>query len=169
MIRETQLDAESEILMPYGCSFDKLGYVPVASTISGVFRVLGGLKGLCEHSISAIMDAVSGDTNSAKRHAKDIGKEGAYHIARGIVEMVPFLGNALTVCYDMKRFERRQQYASVYGGVERSSTIGGRAWHEMSGDSRLHNANAQLTGLDEYALHGAIPRGVWARRNNDVG
>lgn len=85
-----------------------LGYVPVISTISGCCRVLLGIIHTIVHLVAAIFKA---------SHRKDHLQEallGVRNIVRGIVEMVPVVGNITCLTYDGVKMKRQNALGEEY-------------------------------------------------------
>lgn len=78
-----------------------LGYIPVLSTITGLYRTLVGLAYLIKSLACAIFDAPS-----RKLHVEGI-KIAAANIGRGLLEMIPVIGNLFVINIDASRMMHR--------------------------------------------------------------
>lgn len=90
-----------------------LGYIPVVSTFSGAVRitygkleVIAGLASSIFWSAKGIGDTLTGDDKEAEKsldnsiYSINYSLHGAANIFRGSIEIIPFIGNALTLIYD---------------------------------------------------------------------
>ena len=98
---------------------DIAGYIPFVSTISGAIRAIVGKIQLIAAGIFAAPYLIFYLTNerSSKiptriEHCRDFSKKhfenGLANLYRGLVESVPFWGNAATFSYDMNGCKRFQ-------------------------------------------------------------
>lgn len=88
------------------CTFNKLGYIPGISTVTGCGRALLGIV----HSIVHLASAVFDSKNRAK-HLEE-AKLGGKNIARGLIEMIPVIGNITMCVVDWRRtikFEKQAE------------------------------------------------------------
>jgi hypothetical protein len=86
----SQFGAETEV-----CTWNKLGYFPIVSTITGCARALLGIIHSIVHLASAIFDSKNRD------HHLQEAKLGGYNIGRGIVEMIPVVGSTILLVKDL--------------------------------------------------------------------
>jgi len=86
----SQFDADTQV-----CTWNKLGYIPIVSTITGCARALLGIIHSIVHLASAIFDSKNRD------HHLQEAKLGGYNIGRGIVEMIPVVGNIILLVKDL--------------------------------------------------------------------
>lgn len=85
------------------CKFNKLGYIPVISTISGIGRSLMGLIYTITHLVLAIF-------KKDKDHLREVVL-GAKNIGRGLVEAIPVIGNVSIFIIDLKRMNKLEKMA----------------------------------------------------------
>lgn len=77
------------------CTWNKLGYTPLVSTITGCARALLGTIHTIVHLTLALFDAVN-----RNYHLQEV-RFGGCHIVRGVAEMVPILGNLYSLGTDL--------------------------------------------------------------------
>ncbi len=87
------------------CTLNNLGYIPGVSTITGCGRALLGIV----HSIVHLATAIFDSKNRAK-HLEE-AKLGGKNIARGLVEMIPVIGNITMFVVDLKRTNKFEKQA----------------------------------------------------------
>jgi hypothetical protein len=78
-------------------TMNKVGYIPGVSTITGCGRALLGLVHSIVHLVSALFDS-----KNRSQHLEE-AKLGRKNIARGLVEMIPVIGNITMLVVDTKR------------------------------------------------------------------
>ena len=83
--------------------WNAFGYMPIVSTFIGLGRTLLGLVHCVAHLAMAIFDA----PNRAS-HLKE-ATLGAMNMARGLVEIIPILGNIATYIYDTIRIQNYER------------------------------------------------------------
>jgi hypothetical protein len=79
------------------------GYLPIVSTVTGLGRSLLGLAHTIAHLVIAIFTRKG-------HHLREAGL-GAQNFGRGLVEMVPFLGNAAMLFNDVRRVMKYEKIA----------------------------------------------------------
>ena len=83
-----------------------LGYIPAFSSCTGAYRILDGVIGvvfsLAKAILLAIPDSIFRDSQLPSRSYKHLTYVGhnTCNILRGVVELVPVLGNIATFTYD---------------------------------------------------------------------
>lgn len=82
-----------------------LGRLPVVSTFTGCFRAFLGLIHSIVHLVSAIFDA-----KNRALHLKEV-KLGGKNIGRGLIEMLPIIGNITMLVVDNKRIKKFKKEA----------------------------------------------------------
>jgi hypothetical protein len=90
------------------CTWHKLGYIPGVSTITGCARALLGIIHSIIHLASAIFDSKN------RNHHLLASKIGGYNIVRGIVEMIPAIGNIICLVRDLKIAKKDSDLAMEY-------------------------------------------------------
>lgn len=80
------------------CTLNNLGHIPIVSTFSGIGRILLAIVHTIVHLVCAIFDAANRDAHLAEAYL------GLKHIARGGLELIPFL-NIITIWLDGGREE----------------------------------------------------------------
>lgn len=96
------------------CTWNKLGYIPVVSTVTGLARALLGVIHSIVHLVSAIFDAKNRD------HHLQEAKLGGYNIGRGVIEMIPIIGNIVCFVKDGIIAYKHHNLASEYKNKHRS-------------------------------------------------
>ena len=92
-------------------TFNKFGYFPIVSTVSGSIRILGGkvevITGLALSAIAILRIFQNKDNRTRQiHHGAELALHGGANILRGMVESIPFFGNAGCLIYDdSNRFE----------------------------------------------------------------
>lgn len=103
-------DMTSEITAKEGnhafCTLNVIGYIPVASTFSGLYRTLVGLAYLVKSVACFIFDAAN------REEHKEGMKIAAANIGRGLLEIVPVVGNLFAINIDVSRMMHRWSDAS---------------------------------------------------------
>lgn len=87
------------------CLLNKLGRIPVISTITGVGRVLFGVAQTIVHLACAIF-------TDRKRHLHEAGL-GIKNIIRGVVEAIPVIGNITVTVIDHFKDRKLEELANV--------------------------------------------------------
>lgn len=82
------------------CKLNKLGYVPLVSTVTGAGRCILGSAYALYHGGGYLIDAKD------RCYRWREFKTGMYNASRGLIEALPFLGNTLTILYDYRRKNR---------------------------------------------------------------
>lgn len=104
----TTIDGETNTLKEYEDSgvhqvhlLNKLGYIPVISTVTGLYRMLVGLALLVKSVACAIFDS-----KNAIQHRTEMAI--AYlNIVRGFFELIPVIGNLFVLNLDLSRMTHR--------------------------------------------------------------
>lgn len=87
-------------------TFNKLGYIPLASTITGPIRALYGTTqvtaGVCLHYFKAAQYFITANPEHRNEAAAGFWYQlhGYNNISRGVVEFIPIVGNVSTILYD---------------------------------------------------------------------
>lgn len=107
-------DMKSDIQSTYGhhsvCKLNIMGYIPVVSTFSGAYRTLVGLAYFVKMAVSDILDP----TNHTQ-HLEGLKIAGA-NIGRGLLEMIPVIGNLFALNIDASRMMHRwSDHGHPYG------------------------------------------------------
>lgn len=85
-----------------------LGMLPVVSTFTGCGRYLLGLIHTIVHLSCAIFDGIN------REHHLEEAKLGAINVARGVVEMVPVVGNLAVLIVDAVRVAKYKNQLENY-------------------------------------------------------
>lgn len=97
-------DMESNIQSSCGnhsvCKLNIIGYIPVASTFSGAYRTLIGLAYFIKSAVCHIFDPTN------PQHLEGL-KIAAANIGRGLLEMIPVIGNLFVLNIDASRMMHR--------------------------------------------------------------
>lgn len=88
-------------------TFNVLGYIPIVSSVSGYIRTYYGTI----QAVVAIAAAILGSTGliivtstaALPTIVSQLLISGIFHIIRGYIELVPFIGNASCIIYDLSR------------------------------------------------------------------
>ncbi len=80
---------------------NELGYIPVISTVTGAYRTLAGLA----YSVKCLAGAIF-DRNNRAKHKEGL-KIGAANMGRGLLEIIPVVGNLATANIDTSRMMHR--------------------------------------------------------------
>jgi hypothetical protein len=104
-IKESKGFSSSSSIASSNCTLNKLGYTPVVSTITGCGRALLGVIHSIVHLASAIFDAKN------RAHHLEETKLGGKNIGRGLVEMLPIIGNITMFVVDLKRMNKFEKQA----------------------------------------------------------
>lgn len=80
--------------------FDKLGCIPLVSTVSGLGRVLLGVVHAITHLACAIFDKIN-----REYHFNEV-RFGLKNVSQGLVEMFPIVGNVIS----MKRYAEKEKH-----------------------------------------------------------
>lgn len=83
------------------CWLNLLGYIPGVSTVTGAYRTLVALVFLVKSAACAIFD-----TANRVQHLEGI-KIAAANIGRGLLEMIPVIGNLFVINIDVSRMMHR--------------------------------------------------------------
>jgi hypothetical protein len=90
-------DGETVIMHHDICWMNKLGYIPLISSFTGVIRCLIAVVHIAFHLIRAIFEKAA-----REQHLLEV-KLGLENLARGIIEIVPIAGNLTTGIIDLRR------------------------------------------------------------------
>jgi hypothetical protein len=91
---------------------DKLGYIPFVGTVSGACRIAYGVVKAAISAVAAVFSLIA--TGSKKNFGYHF-VEGLLHTGRGLVELFPFVGGAITYSYDTENI------SSIFSWRTRSS------------------------------------------------
>ncbi len=88
------------------CGLNKLGYIPVVSTFTGTYRTTVGISYFVYSLFALIANTVKGDSSLKEKNIESL-KIAAANIARGVVEIIPVIGNLLAANFDISRMMSR--------------------------------------------------------------
>jgi len=91
---------------------DKLGYIPVVGTVSGVCRIVYGLAKAIFSAFAYIGSVIFASQMTQAKWEFRV-HDGRLHFLRGIVELIPFIGGALTNNYDKQNAANRMAYRAT--------------------------------------------------------
>ena len=86
------------------CKLNRLGYLPVVSTISGLGRTLLGVVHTIVHLACAVF-------SQNRAHHLQEASLGAKNIGRGVIETIPLIGNITMIAVDLYRMEKFEKMA----------------------------------------------------------
>ena len=130
---------------------NKLGFVPILSTPTGLSRSVLGVIHTVVHIAAAIFNAKNRRHHLAEAHI------GALNAARGLVEAVPILGNALVITMDYKRAKRfRLEAEKEMSKPENENSVALFAYGKMLGKLSLADYEAKVKTLPKKPSQSAI-------------
>ncbi len=88
------------------CLLNKLGYIPVVSTFTGTYRTTVGISYFVYSLFALIANTVKGDSSLKEKNIISL-KIAAANIERGVVEIIPVIGNLLAANFDVSRMMSR--------------------------------------------------------------
>lgn len=100
-----------ELVGSTNCKLNQLGYIPVVSIITGLGRLLLAIIHTIVHLVCAIF-------SKNREHHLQEASLGAKNIVRGLVEVIPIIGNITMFVVDLLRINKFEKMAKEH--IERN-------------------------------------------------
>ena len=92
------------------CKLNKLGYIPVVSTVTGLGRALLGLVHTIVHLACLIFSCLPNFSKNRDHHLEEVIL-GAKNVGRGFIESIPVFGNITMLIVDLLRMNKFDKMA----------------------------------------------------------
>lgn len=145
-IKEGNGFRSSSTLSSTNCTLNKIGYIPGVSTITGCGRALLGIVHSIVHLASAIFDS-----KNRSKHLEE-AKLGGKNIGRGLVEMIPVIGNITMSVVDvirMNKFGKQAEEVMRKNPNEYKNQVTLFAYGKEIAKRTVDEVNAELAKLPE--------------------
>jgi hypothetical protein len=128
-----------------------LGYIPVVSTFSGAYRTVVGIAYFIKSAACSIFDVK--DPTRHRQHLEGL-KISVVTIGRGVLELVPIIGNLFVINIDVSRMMHRwSEHGHPYGD---SNTIPIFSWIDAFGAIPFVGIIVNFVRAIFFIIHGII-------------